>query len=179
MVDRLALERHFEQAGLTDYRWIDPAEIVVEEWVRFKCQWGCKNYGRRANCPPNQPPVTECERFVKAYSTAAVFHFSKVISTDEENTEWGKGLNHTLVETERAIFLAGYYKAFAIYIDPCSLCQECAGTKLECRNKIKSRPGADALGIDVYSTVRKLGYPLEVVTERGQLVNKYAFILIE
>ena len=179
MADTSMLERFFQEAGLTDYRWLHPCEIVIEEWVRFKCTWGCHEYGRRANCPPNQPSVAECERFVRGYSVGAVFHFSRVISTDEENTEWAKRLNHALVEAERTVFLAGYYKAFAIYIDPCCICGECAGSKIECRNRMKSRPGADSLGIDVYATVRKLGYPIQVVAERGQLVNKYGFVLIE
>ena len=179
MTETTTLDRIFETAGLNDYRWIDPREIVLEGWVRFKCLWGCRQYGHRVNCPPNQPPVAECERFVRGYTTCAVFHFSRVISTDEENEEWTKPLNDALYEAERAAFLAGYYKAFALYPENCSLCQVCAGSKTECRHRMKSRPGPDSLGIDVYATAQKLGYAIQVVPERGQLVNRYGFLLVE
>ena len=179
MTDTSTLDRIFQEAGLADYQWIDPREIVVEEWVRFKCRWGCKQYGHKVNCPPNQPSVAECERFVRGYTRGAVFHFSRVISTDEENAEWTKPLNDALYDAERTAFLAGYYKAFALYPENCSLCQVCAGSPIECRNRMKSRPGPDSLGIDVYATVRKLGYPIQVVTERGTLVNRYGFLLVE
>ena len=107
MTDTSLLERLFQEAGLTDYRWIDPREIVLEEWVRFKCLWGCKQYGKRANCPPNQPSVAECRRFVRGYRIGAAFHFSRIISPNEEDSEWTKPLNDALVGVERRAFLAG------------------------------------------------------------------------
>jgi predicted metal-binding protein len=41
------------------------------------------------------------------------------------------------------------------------------------------RPGADALGIDVYATVRSIGYPIQVVKDHKDVTNRYAFMLIE
>jgi hypothetical protein len=35
------------------------------------------------------------------------------------------------------------------------------------------------MAIDVYATVRKVGYPIEVLTEYSQAMNRYAFLLIE
>ena len=34
---------------------IDPGDIVVAEWVRFKCRYGCKGYGKHFGCPPVRP----------------------------------------------------------------------------------------------------------------------------
>jgi len=39
----------------SDYKWIDPKEIIVEQWVRMKCMFGCGEYRRNASCPPNVP----------------------------------------------------------------------------------------------------------------------------
>jgi hypothetical protein len=44
---------------------------------------------------------------------------------------------------------------------------------------IHGRPEADALGVDVYTTVRKLGYPIEVLSDYKQAMNRYAFLLID
>jgi hypothetical protein len=35
------------------------------------------------------------------------------------------------------------------------------------------------LGIDVYATVRSLGYPIEVLADLTQTMNRYAFLLVE
>lgn len=30
----------------SDYKWINPKKIVVSQWVRMKCKFGCGEYGR-------------------------------------------------------------------------------------------------------------------------------------
>jgi predicted metal-binding protein len=35
------IEALFAKHGFTDYRWIDPHQIVVAQWVRMKCTFGC------------------------------------------------------------------------------------------------------------------------------------------
>jgi predicted metal-binding protein len=37
----------------------------------------------------------------------------------------------------------------------------------------------EACGIDVFSTVRKVGFPLEVVAHRRQCPNYYGLILVD
>lgn len=34
-----------------DARIISPEKIVVSQWVRFKCRYGCKGYGKHFGCP--------------------------------------------------------------------------------------------------------------------------------
>ena len=33
--------------------------------------------------------------------------------------------------------------------------------------------------MDVFATARSLGYPIEVLTDRSQTMNRYAFLLVE
>jgi len=47
------LEKLFKKHRFTDFKWIDPEKIVVSQWVRMKCTFGCGNFGRNACCPPN------------------------------------------------------------------------------------------------------------------------------
>jgi predicted metal-binding protein len=49
--------------GYTDFKWIDPRQIMVAQWVRMKCMFGCGEYGCGGACPPNTPSIAECERF--------------------------------------------------------------------------------------------------------------------
>ena len=174
-----ALQALFAAHGITDYRWLDPAEIVVAEWVRMKCVYGCREYGRNAACPPNAPPVDACARFFREYKRAAVFHFAKTVDRPEDRHPWSRKLSLELLKLEHAVFKAGYVKAFLIFFDSCGLCLECAGSRTACKEPKLSRPTADALAVDVFSTVRKLGYPIKVLSDYGQEMNRYAFLLID
>lgn len=173
------LESLFEEQGYSDYRWIAAEKIVVAEWVRFKCMFGCGSYGAKAACPPQVPSVPECRRFFADYACAAVFHFPKRLDDPEQRHRWSRDVNKKLLNLERAVFLSGYRKAFLLFMDECSLCADCPGRRLECRDKRSARPCPEALGVDVFATVRSIGYPIEVLTDTGQTMNRYAFLLVE
>ena len=95
------LDAVFQEHGYTDYMWIAPEEIIVAQWVRMKCMFGCNEYGRNATCPPNTPSIDECERYFKEFTKAAVFHFQKQVEEPEERTLWSRALNERLLELER------------------------------------------------------------------------------
>jgi predicted metal-binding protein len=172
------LEKLFTKHALRDFQWIDPKEIVVSQWVRMKCTFGCGNYGKNACCPPNVPTVAECERFFRDYSEAAVFHLERKVEKPQDRHKWGQGINARLSKLERDVFLAGYERAFLLFMSPCGLCGECSGDRGACKNPRISRPTPEALAIDVYSTVRVLGYPIQVLSNYDQEMNRYAFLMV-
>jgi predicted metal-binding protein len=173
------LEPVFRHSGFKDFKWLDPQNIVVAQWVRLKCMYGCGEYGKTATCPPNVPSVEECEKFFLEYQSAAVFHFEKKLDRPEERHAWTKKLNLDLLKLERTVFLEGHEKAFLLLLDSCNICKQCSGSKLECREPKLARPTPDALAMDVYATVRSLGYPIQVLSNYGQTMNRYAFLMIE
>jgi predicted metal-binding protein len=178
-MSRRDLEALFIERGFKDFRWIDPAHIVTAEWVRMKCLYGCREYGRNAACPPNAPPVDACARFFKEYKRAAVFHFAKTVERPEDRHPWSRKLSLDLLKLEHAVFKAGFVKAFLIFFDSCGICLECPGDRASCKEPKLARPTADALAVDVFSTVRKLGYPVEVLSDYDQEMNRYAFLLVD
>ncbi len=169
----------FSKHGFSDYRFLDPSEIVVAEWVRMKCLYGCWEYGKNAACPPNAPSVDACARFFREYKRAAVFHFSKTVERPEDRHAWGRKVNLELLKLEEDVFKAGFVKAFLLFFDSCNICLECSGARTACKEPKLSRPTPDALAMDVYSTVRKLGYPINVLSDYDQEMNRYAFLLID
>lgn len=179
MALRAQLESQFREHGFNDFRWIDPADIVVAEWVRMKCAYGCDSYGRRASCPPNLPSVSECRQFIREYETAAVFHFAKAVEKPEDRWPWGREVGRALMRLERAVFLAGHPKAFLLLPTPCSLCDPCSALRAECKHPKLARPSPEGMAIDVFTTVRKIGYPIEVLSDYTQTMNRYAFLLVE
>jgi predicted metal-binding protein len=179
MSDRKELEALFQQHGYTDFKWINPKDIVVSQWVRIKCTFGCGEYGRNASCPPNTPPVAECRRFFDEYSTAVVFHFEKAVEKPEDRHAWSKGVNQGLLKLERNVFVSGYEKAFLLFMDSCGMCADCTGVREQCKDPRLSRPSPESMAMDVFSTVRQFGYPIEVLSDYAQPMNRYAFLLIE
>jgi len=173
------VESIIKKHDYSDYKWIDPSEIIVSHWVRMKCLYGCNEYGKTATCPPQVPSVSECERFFREYSKAVVFHFAKEVKKPEDRFAWTRKTNLKLLELEKEIFSSGFEKAFLLFMDSCNICRSCSGEKRDCKEPNLARPTPEALGVDVYTTVRKAGYPIQVLSDYAQTMNRYAFLLIE
>jgi predicted metal-binding protein len=176
--ERKKLEVIFQKLGYDDFKWIDPAQIVVSQWTRMKCMYGCREYGKTASCPPNVPSVSECERFFREYADAAVLHFEKKVDKPEDRFAWTREVNLGLVKLEREVFLSGYEKTFLLFMDSCGMCAKCSGDRISCKQPRLSRPTPEAMAVDVFSTVRKAGYPIEVLKDTSLAMNRYAFLMI-
>jgi len=141
--------------------------------------FGCASYGKKGACPPSVPSVDECREFFNEYENIAIIHLQKKLDHPEDRKEWSRKVNTDLLKLENAAFLAGHQKAFLLFMDECQLCKECPGTRIECKNLQMARPCPEGLGVDVFATVRNLGYPIEVLTDYKQEMNRYAFLMIE
>lgn len=173
------LEEIFARFNFTDYRWIKASQIEVAHWVRFKCTFGCTSYGKKGSCPPQVPSVEECRAFFAEYKDAVIFHFARKVEQPEDRVPWSRDLSKELIKLEREVFWAGYHKAFMLFMDECRLCATCTGERAACINKNDARPGPESLAVDVFSTVRSIGYPIEVLHSYDQEMNRYAFLLVE
>ena len=83
------------------------------------------------------------------------------------------------MKLERDVFVAGYEKAFLLFMDGCSLCKECPGERTECKQPRMARPTPEAMAVDVFSTVRSAGFRIEVLSNYEQAMNRFAFLLVE
>lgn len=172
------LELIIKKAGFQDFRWIDPAQIVVANWVRMKCRFGCDSYGKVASCPPNVPEIEESRAFFAEYSLALVFRFHQQVEAGERH-QWSRQINLALLGLERDVFLAGYRKAFLLFMDNCAICADCSPVREKCNLPQKSRPSPEGMGVDVFATVRSVGYPIDVLYDYDQPMNRYAFLLVD
>lgn len=179
MSDQYTLEDLFIKHGFDDFKWISGKDIQVSQWVRIKCMYGCSSYGKNSTCPPNVPTVSECISFFSEFSRAAIFHFKMQFENEEQLMHWCNTINNKLSDLEKEIFLCGFYKAFVLYVDQCNICCYCANERSECKNKKIARPCTEALAVDVYETVRSLGYPIKVIKDSTEETNRYAILLIE
>jgi predicted metal-binding protein len=144
---------------------IPAGSVVTAEWVRLKCQFGCGGYGKTLTCPPYSPTPEQTRRMLADYRHGLLIH-------GDEHTH----ISEIVAELEREIFLDGYHKAFGMGSGPCDLCDRCPKS---CRYPEKARPSMEASGIDVFSTVRANGFPIEVLKTETCEGNYYGLVLIE
>jgi len=178
-VNRVKEVEHILQSHkYTDYTWINPKMIVVSQWVRMKCMFGCGEYGRAGACPPETPSVAECREFFHEYSDAVILHFEGVMDKPEDRHAWSAKINARLVKLERAVFLAGFERAFQLFMDSCCFCHECTGNRKTCHHPRMARPAPEAMAVDVYTTVRKAGFNINVLSGYSQKMNRFAFLMV-
>ena len=159
----LALARRL---GARRAKVIPAASVVVGEWVRWKCQYGCSGYGLRRTCPPHSPTPETTRRALGAYRRAILLEGGR------------ESVRKIVPALEREAFLAGGHQAFGMASGPCRLCRRCrlAGP---CRFPDRARPALEACGVDVFATVRAAGWKLRVVRSRSGTAHYFGLVLVD
>ncbi len=96
------LKRSLE-LGAGKAKVIDTGSVVVEEWVRWKCLYGCAFHGKDAYHPPCAPNADSTKKMMREYSRAILMAGPR-----------GKALSEVAVRLEGEAYHMGFYKAFAM-----------------------------------------------------------------
>ena len=153
--------------GIAGAAIIDASTIVAAEWVRMKCRYGCDGYGGCLTCPPFAPEPSLTAELLKGYKKALLLHAHNY-----------KKIKNATRKMELEAFFAGLPAAFGLSAGPCDLCTECALDE-GCRHTEKARPSLEACGIDVFSTIKANGFPIQVLTSTDQTPDYYSIVLLE
>ncbi|MBS5933907.1 MAG: DUF2284 domain-containing protein [Clostridiales bacterium] len=177
-----------KELGVQDAKIISVKDVVVmEEWVRFKCQFGCEEYGQHLTCPPHLPGFSECKNTVLCYNSGILLKFTETETnnTMEKYNNYKNKLRKIMARLERQIFLEGYHKVISLHSGPCTLCETCViqGKQIEgipkCRKYKVSRPAMEAMGISVFDTVRNVGWETKILNSFHDIHTYYGLLLIE
>jgi predicted metal-binding protein len=152
--------------GAVDAKIIKADQVVVKNWVRWKCHFGCDSYGKSLMCPPYVPTLEETRNLLKEYEYALLFRHKPSTS---------KAL---VVELERCIFLEGYHAAFGFASGSCHLCEKCNLKRGYCLKPFEARPSMESCGISVFDTARNAGFNIQVLKSKDQEYLRYALVLI-
>lgn len=158
--------KRFLEEGALRAEIVSPREVETASWVRWKCQFGCGGYASTLMCPPHTPAPEETRKLLDGYKTGILFEGTYA------NTK------KIAVRMEREIFLSGFEKALGLGAGPCRFCPSCAFGD-GCRNPDRARPSMEACGIDVFTTVRKFGFSIDVVRTREDPQHYFGLVLIE
>ncbi|MCL1808849.1 MAG: DUF2284 domain-containing protein [Clostridiales bacterium] len=153
--------------GAADAKLFHIDDIAFDERTLLKCLFGCT--GGMHYCPE----LRDASSFIAYSDLIKKYKWGVIIRTDDLE----KGQEITLALESKAFF-AGCYFAFGA--TECAVCEKCSHEEGKpCVNKRKQRPPLYALGIDVYKTVRQLGWELAVVQKKGDPVANITAVFVE
>lgn len=180
-MDNSKLQKYCEVCrdhGATDAKIIHPSTVVTAAWVKWKCRYGCPDYGKRYTCPPDSPTYKETREMLDCYHRAILVHQEQLATP--ERGRLGREFLNSMIEMEFELFRDGYYKAMVFLAGPCHLCKECNKPKgLPCNFGTKARPCMEASGIDVFQTARNNGFTIQTLRDKGEIRNIYCLILVD
>jgi predicted metal-binding protein len=152
-----------------------PADWVqIDERVRLKCSIPlCPNYDKCLFCPPRTPPLEFMRNALSRYHHAVLFaleiipvdHFSVRATQRHAAAEWSRKCFEIVGNLETLAFGSGYYLAMGFTQGSCrrALCGQDQCLVLgggDCPYPLKARPSMEAVGMDVYGLVTRVGWKI-------------------
>ena len=164
-----ALELGASMAEVISGNWVH-----VDERVRMKCAIPlCPYYNHSIHCPPHTPSPEVMRKVVSQYNYALllaldVVPVSQFAGTRQERREaasWSKKCLEIVGRIETYAFESGYYLALGFGQASCkkALCGQKRCLVLDggqCPYPLKARPSMEAVGIDVYGLVTRVGWDI-------------------
>ena len=164
------------ELGAAKAKLIDTSTVVVGDWVRWKCRYGCQFYNKDAFHAPCSPNADETRKVIGEYNKALLI-----------NSPNGVSLSLAALKLEYEAGDLGYYKAFAIVAIPfrasggttCPTAPEETPAESTNLGDNTTRPMMEACGIDVYKTAWANGFEISTKKETYGKWNYFALVLIE
>jgi predicted metal-binding protein len=156
-----------KQLAIRSVKKINPATVVTAAWVKDHCRFGCSTYGEKC-CPPHSPGYEESQTKIGDYEIALLI----------EGQPPTGDFQRLMLQAEKTAFKTGYYKAFAYWAGPCSLCAECKKPAPPKKCTV-TRPSMESAGIDVFATVRAQGYHLKTLKDKTEFAKYFGLLLLE
>jgi predicted metal-binding protein len=151
-----------------------PADWVqIDERVRLKCAIPlCPYYNKSIYCPPHTPSIELMRKAVERYRHAILFALDVIPaecfsdrSKKQAAAKWSKKTFEIVGRLETLAFGRGYYLAMGYGQASCkkALCRQETCLVLEggkCPYPLKARPSMEAVGMDVFRLVTKVGWEI-------------------
>ena len=62
--------------GASGAKTVEVGKIKTGAWTRWKCQFGCPNYGKTLCCPPFVPGYEETQKFLREFSQGIIVQYT-------------------------------------------------------------------------------------------------------
>lgn len=181
----ILLEKSEALEGVSRAAIIPAKDVIVDERVRWKCQYPlCFGYNSSPCCPPHTPPVDECRRVIHSFRYGIIVQLDAPVE-DLTGEHWPStsgphflANNVAVGKIEAQANSMGYRQAVGFQAGPCILCGtldpgfvECHASSKKftpcavlrgrpCPHFLQARPAMEAMAIDVIGTVQPLDWDL-------------------
>lgn len=163
-----AMELGASQVEIIPANWVQ-----VDERVRLKCSVPpCANYNRCGYCPPYTPEPEFMRKAFSRFDWAVLFaidspveDFADINRYYPHGRDYQRKAGEIVAKIEALAFADGYYLAVGFGAGGCrdTLCNGGLCYMLDsgrCPNILRARPSMEAVGIDVYGLVTKVGWEI-------------------
>ena len=172
---RADLNRYLElakQLGASDAKTIKARDVKVDERVTMKCLVPrCYSCGESPNCPPYTPKADEMRAIISKYTYAILFKLDiEPVGDFADKDLWPRGhISHyrkifeIVGKLESQMFNDAHYLAMGFAAGTCKAAL-CDGLPCQffdsgrCRFPLKARPSMEAVGIDAFNLLSKVGW---------------------
>jgi predicted metal-binding protein len=141
---------------------IAPKVLEFEERVRLLC-FHCMRYSTKWTCPPRIPDIDYKSILTQEYKNGLVVHCRMPFTNEDFAAIRSKSTNQVhkaLLHLERVLLNNNIPMAISFIGGSCKLCKnECSLDK--CRNPYDARIPLEALGVNVVSSLAKVGIHIE------------------
>lgn len=161
-----ALSTQALQKGAKGAKLIKVDQVVVADWVYWKCRFGCPHYGKTLTYPPYSPNPQQTRALLKGYEHALLLKYP---SQDH---------HRLLLELEREALLRGFYSVWGLTAGRCRLCESCNLEIGICLHPEQARRSMEACGIDVFATARNAGFDTKVMTSKDEKYQRVCLLLV-
>lgn len=157
---------------------IEAKDIIVEERVYLKCAYGCKDFGKRLNCPPNCISIDKFKKILSEYDKALILLQEYKVSSKENMADiWEDARREVfrkMMEIEQFAFNSGY--TFAHLLRPGS-CNECLKCEEKCSKPNLRRFSPEAVGINLDKTLKNVNIIIDY--SDYSVINLIGILLVE
>jgi predicted metal-binding protein len=165
-----------------DARIISARDVIVDERVLAKCMYPkCHHYGACLNCPPYAMPPEQTRRVVDKFNYGILVKLgtptdAQVGKASDKSSKIDNSYHRKHAEIvakiESRAFYDGHYLSLGFGGGSCRnyLCNylECEGLKTgqPCRKPLLARSSMEAVGMDVYRMVARVGWDIYPIGKR-------------
>ncbi|WFD11438.1 DUF2284 domain-containing protein [Tepidibacter hydrothermalis] len=157
---------------------IKAKDIIVEERVYLKCAYGCKDFGKRLNCPPNCISIDKFKTILSEYDNAVILLQEYRTSSKENMIDaWEDARREafrTMMEVEKFAFNSGF--TFAHLLRPGS-CNECQVCEEKCSKPSLRRFSPEAVGVNLDKTLKNVNIIIDY--SDYSVINLIGILLLE
>jgi predicted metal-binding protein len=151
-----------KQLGFETFLEFKAEMLVPETRIRAFCQADkCGNYAINYMCPPAIGSIEEIAAKIKNFQTGYLLQYSKYLDVKNEKPDvirTQKEFHAKILQVEQYLKANGINQVWGLIGGNCRMCEVCAIKSAEpCRFPEQSRTSLEAIGVDVFGLLDKLG----------------------